>query len=310
MRPECFPRESLGYGRLVKIEDRAHKVHREQLAQPHELPASVLDSLPQLQAGQDLRDLLGHIRRAWRDHRPVVLGIGGHVIKCGLAPLIAELVRRGRVQAVAMNGGAAIHDAELAGWGMTSEFVDETLPTGEFGAVYETGRLFATALAQTPGHTVGWALGNALHEGAAPWADDSVLVAGARTQTPVIVHLSLGGDTIHFHPLVDLRRLAAASVDDLEVFAAVIADVVEGGVYLNCGSAVVLPELFGKLVTRAISTGRTARNLVTANFDMQDGYRPRTNVVRRPTFDGHGYTFLGQHEVVLALFLQVLLGVD
>ena len=307
--PTLFPRGDLSVGSRSSIKERPHKVHVADLAKPIPLPTSVLDGLPSLLAARELRTLLEAIRQSWRDGTPVVIGIGGHVVKCGLAPLVVELLRRGKITAVAMNGGAAVHDAELACWGATSEVVEDSLPQGSFGMVDETGALFAKAIGTYPDASLAEALGAEILTLPGPWRSVSILAAGQEHGVPVTVHTAVGADTVHFHPCLELPTLAKTLIVDLQVLSAIVEDLLNGGVYLNCGSAVLLPEIFLKLLNRARAATGDVGRLTTANFDMATPYRPLVNVVRRPPHpNGAGFNFIGQHETLLTLFLQVLLG--
>jgi hypothetical protein len=305
-----FARLPLGSAPTYSIAQRDHKVHLGDLATPMGLPIGVLDALPAILTAKDLRALVEGLGSRWAQRAPVLFGLGGHVVKCGLGPLVARLLEEDKITAVAMNGGAAIHDLELAFFGKTSEYVEVTLSLGQFGMVQETGELMAEALRHSPGVGLGESLGR-LIAASAPHSDVSVLGAAWRTGHPATVHLGLGADTVHYHPSVELSRLSEAAIVDLEVFGASILESLGGGAYINCGSAVLLPEIFLKLLNLARATRGDQGDLVTADFDMHPAYRAMTNVVLRPTA-GHprGYSFVGQHEVLLCIFLQLLLGLD
>jgi hypothetical protein len=303
-----FARIDLGSAPTYPIKERHHKVHMEDLATPSGLPTAVLEAFPSILAGRDLKALVDDIRARWARRAPVLLGFGGAVVKCGLGPLIARLLADDKLSAVAMNGGAAIHDLELAFFGETSEWVEATLPFGRFGMVEETGSLMVEALRKAPEAGLGESLGRMIAQ-CAPNAEVSVLATAWTTRHPATVHVALGADTVHYHPAMDLAQVSKAAVVDLEVFGGCIQAALDGGAYLNCGSAVLLPEVFVKLLNVARAIRGDEGDLVTADFDMQPAYRARTNVVARPTATrARGYGFVGQHELLLSLFLQVLLG--
>jgi hypothetical protein len=243
---------------------------------------------------------------ARRNGRPVVLAMGGHVVKVGLGPLIGRAMEAGLVTAVALNGGAAIHDLELALFGRTSEDVAANLPDGSFGMVRETGDAWCAAIARDGAEGLGHALGIAAN--AASNADISILAAASRLGIPVTVHAAIGAETVHSHPATDAAALGTASHLDFRRLAAVLADL-DGGVYLNLGSAVLLPEVFLKALNLARNvTGRPIDRFVAADLDMVRGYRPATNVVGRPVSGGGtGIQLTGHHEILVPLLLQLAL---
>jgi hypothetical protein len=233
--------------------------------------------------------------------------MGGHVIKTGISPLIIDLMQRGVVRAIALNGGASIHDLEIALIGATSEDVQAGLRDGSFGMWEETGRFYNRAVNERRGG-LGRRLGEALLAAQAPNGDLSVLATAAALGIPATVHLTLGADIVHMHPEADGARLGEATFEDFRLLAAVVADLGDGGVYLNVGSAVALPEVFLKALTVARNLGHRVEQFTTANFDMLSHYRPLQNVVRRPTEGvGQGFSLLGQHEVLLPLFYQAII---
>jgi hypothetical protein len=266
---------------------------------------ALLSSIPDILAGHDLRELVGAMRRARRDGRPLVWGIGGHVIKVGLTPLIVDLMDHGFVTALAMNGAAAIHDAEMALAGATSEDVAEGIRDGSFGMARETASVLngAAERAACDGIGLGEALGReltTLDHHAAP----SVVAAAHERSLPVTVHVAIGQDIVHMHPGADGAAIGAASMADFHLFAAVLAEL-SGGVYLNVGSAVAMPEVFLKALCLARNLGHRVEEFTTANFDMLAHYRPRVNVVQRP--GGHGIDLRGHHEIMVPLLRMGLL---
>jgi len=262
-------------------------------------------ALPDILAVKTLRAVTQAIVRAHRTNRPVIVGIGAHVIKVGLSPILTDLLERGIVTAVAMNGAGIIHDFELALMGHTSEEVDAEIDEGRFGMAEDTGRMLNEAIVggAKHGEGLGEAVGHYIHreKGRFPHRATSILAAGARIGVPVTVHVALGTDIIHMHPSADGAAIGATSLLDFRRLAAVVAGM-EGGVYLNIGSAVILPEVFLKTVSLGRNLGHPLSNITTVNMDFLSHYRPQTNVVRRPTQKGgRGYSLTGHHEIMLPL---------
>jgi len=264
-----------------------------------------LRSLPDILAVQTLRSVAKAIVAAHRRGKPVIVGIGAHVIKVGLAPIIVDLMERGIVTAVAMNGAGIIHDFELALMGHTSEEVDAEIDEGRFGMAEETGRMLNEAIARGAMNRggLGEAVGHYINRSKDqfPNRKTSILAIGARLGLPVTVHVALGTDIIHMHPSADGAAIGATSLLDFRRLAAVVAGM-EGGVYLNLGSAVILPEVFLKTVSLGRNLGHPLANITTVNMDFLSHYRPLTNVVRRPTQKGgKGYALTGHHEIMVPL---------
>ena len=277
-----------------------------------------LDSLPNILAAGDLRDLLAAIHRARKSRKAILWGIGGHAIKVGLGPILIDLLRRGFVSAVAMNGAALIHDFEIALAGNTSEDVEESLRGGRFGMAAETGQ-YLNEIAKLAARTrigYGEAAGQFLSSGniAPRHADASILAAAYRRRIPVTVHLAIGADIPHMHPAADGASLGAATHYDFRLFCALVQQMHPGGAYMNWGSAVLLPEVFLKAVSVVRNLGVPLRPITTANFDFVQHYRPLQNVVRRPTApvgntrgpESHGYAITGHHELLLPLIAAAL----
>jgi hypothetical protein len=270
-----------------------------------------LDTLPGILAGEDLRSVIAAVAAARKRRRAILWGIGGHVIKVGLAPVLADLLRRGYVSGLAMNGAALVHDLEIALAGKTSEHVEARLGPGQFGMAEETGRKYNEIAREAvrEGIGMGEAAGKLL---SGPWkarfAADSVLVAAYRAGVPVTVHVALGTDTPHMHPSADGAALGQASLTDFRLFCALVRGMHPGGVYLNWGSAVVLPEVFLKAVSAVRNLGTPLRPITTANFDFLQAYRGRENVVHRPTLAGNsrGYAITGHHEILMPLVAAAL----
>ncbi len=302
--------------KTVPVANRPNKVDASLLARPP-LPAdrsftAFLDALPSILAAQDLRYLVDQIVAARRGERAIVAMLGGHVIKVGLGPLLIALMRQRAITAIAMNGSAAIHDFELAAYGGTSEDVAAGLGDGTFGMAEETGREMNAALArgaQTQ-HGAGEALVEYLRARQhLPGRDVSVLLASAELGVPVTVHAAIGAEIIHQHPTADGAAIGATSHRDFKRLAAVLAGLDDGGVVLNLGSAVVMPEVFLKALTiaRNLNGGRP-KNFTACDCDMQRHYRPRVNVVERPTLaGGRGIQLTGHHEILVPLLAWAVL---
>jgi len=259
--------------------------------------ADFINSLPSIYAGRDLRALINDIVRAHRKKKTVAVAMGGHVIKVGCGPVIADLVDRGVVTAIAMNGAAAIHDYELSLIGETSEDVAETLQNGSFGMARETAEAFAQAALVG---SSGGGLGRAISEKALrnKHRKISLLAACARRGIPLTVHLSIGADITHMHPQVSGRDLGESTLIDFRILSGVVAGL-EGGVWMNLGSAVMMPEVFLKAVSVARNLGRPLKEFTTVNLDMIQHYRPKANVLARPK--GKAIAITGHHEILIPL---------
>lgn len=289
----------------VSLDDFASPVHEDSSLK------EFLQSLPNILAVQSLRELAARMRRARELNKPIIWGIGGHVVKTGLAPPIIDLMKRGFVNAIAANGSVLVHDAEIAMVGSTSEDVDATLGEGAFGGADETGKLLNRAAQQgaKDGIGLGEAMGNALVALKPQHGDSSLLCAAYLARVPFTAHVTIGGDVAHFHPNADGAALGATSHIDFRLLAELVRRMNGGGVYLNIGSAVVLPEVFLKCVTLVRNLGHELSDITTANFDFIQSYRPLTNVVRRPTANGagQGYSITGHHELTLPLLAAELI---
>lgn len=273
--------------------------------------AKFYSGLPDILAVKTLRAIVLAIASAHRARRPVIAGVGAHVIKVGLSPILTDLMAKGVVTAVAMNGAGIIHDFELALMGHTSEEVDAEIDDGRFGMAEETGRILNEAITRgaAAGEGLGEAIGNYINRqpGRFPNRATSILATGARLGLPVTVHVALGTDIIHMHPSADGAAIGATSLLDFRRLAAVVAGM-EGGVYLNVGSAVILPEVFLKTVSLGRNLGHALTNITTVNMDFLPHYRPQTNVVRRPTQKGgRGYSLTGHHEIMLPLLAAAVM---
>jgi len=301
--------------KTVPLQARGGKVRVADFAAVYRKDAGVagwLDSLPHILAGESFRAVVAAIAAARARNRAIIWGLGGHVIKCGLAPVLVDLMQRGYATAFAMNGAAAIHDFEIALAGHTSEDVEAVLPDGRFGAAEETGREMNAAIAAGDRDTLGMgeALGRRLDEIAATaFAPASLVLQAWRAATPVTVHVAVGTDTPHMHPAVDAAAIGSATHRDFRLLCSLVAGLHDGGVYLNVGSAVVLPEVFLKAVSAVRNLGHPLEDFTTVNLDFLQHYRPKLNVVERPhaKSGGAGYALTGHHEILVPLLAACLI---
>ncbi len=313
-----FPYEEFDLSgiRTYPLKSRQSKARVEDFARPGAVGASVgawLDGLPDILAASDLKAVVRALVEAKRHHEGgVVWGLGAHVIKTGLGPTLIDLMERGFVSALAVNGAAVIHDFEIALVGATSEDVDEALGPGRFGMAEETGRLLNAAVVDgvARGQGFGQAVTRFLADNQPQHARSSVLAAAGRLQMPVTVHVAIGTDIIHMHPAASGAAIGEGSLRDFRYFVSNVARL-EHGMYLNCGSAVVLPEVFLKAVALARNRGVALAGLTTVNLDFIRSYRPQTNVVARPTASGgRGYSLVGHHEIMIPLLAAAAIEVD
>ena len=299
------------------LTSRPSKVSLDDFAKPVKEDSSLKDylaSLPNILAVQNLRELSARIQRARRAQKPIIWGIGGHVIKTGLAPIIIDLMNRGFVTAIAGNGSVLVHDSEIAMVGSTSEDVDATLGEGIFGGANETGQLLNRAAQQGAKDQIGLgeATSRALVAMNPAHPDQSLLCAAFKARVPFTAHITIGGDICHFHPDVDGAAIGATTHTDFRLLGELVRRMNGGGVYLNIGSAVTLPEIFLKAVTLVRNLGHELTDITTANFDFIQSYRPITNVVRRPTANGagKGYSITGHHELTVPLLAACLISLE
>jgi hypothetical protein len=297
--------------KTVSLAERGGKVKQEHFARVYTRGAGLpglVETLPRILAADTLRAVVDAIASAREKRKPVIWAMGGHVIKCGLAPVLIDLMHRGLATSFAMNGSASIHDFEIALAGQTSEDVEAVLPDGRFGAAEETGREWNTALSADTG--AGEALGRALDR-LAPEAHRpaSLLLQAWRARVPVTVHIAIGTDTPHTHPAADPAILGSATHRDFRLFCSLVAALDNGGVFINAGSAVVMPEVFLKAVSCVRNLGFDLRNFTTVNLDFLQHYRPRVNVVERPHAQagGNGYALTGHHEIMIPLLAAALI---
>jgi hypothetical protein len=299
--------------KTYELHTRPSKVEVESFASPPSEVDSLddfLQKLPDVLAVRQMRGLSGRIRRAQDLKKPIIWGLGGHVIKTGLSPVLIDLMERGYVSALAVNGSVLVHDSEIALVGFTSEDVDATLGKGDFGAARETGEILNDAAAEAVKSDIGLgeAIGRELVSREPKYKEHSVLCAAYESRIPVTAHLAIGADIGHFHASCDGAALGAASHTDFRLICSLVREMNGGGVYVNYGSAVMLPEVFLKAVTVVKNLGSELRDITTANFDFIQHYRPATNVVRRPTADGagKGFSISGHHELTMPLLAAML----
>jgi hypothetical protein len=298
----------------IPIEERGGKVRLEHMGAPHRQGATLgewLERLPRILAADSLRAVVSAIAGARRKKRTILWGMGGHVIKCGLAPVFTDLMDRGFVTGLMMNGAATIHDFEIGISGATSEDVEAVLPDGRFGSAEETGREMNDAIrrAAEEGIGMGEALGRRISELVkAEYAGACLQAQAYRRRIPVTVHVAVGTDTPHTHPRAEGAAIGAASHHDFRLCCSLVRGLNDGGVYVNVGSAVVLPEVFLKAVSVVRNLGHPLADFTTVNFDFLQHYRPKANVVERPHAKrgGRGYAITGHHEIMIPLLAALL----
>jgi len=297
--------------RTYPLGSRVSKAHAEDFGRPFPAGgtfAEWLASLPSFLGARDLKQAATAIAAAKRSGRGVVWGIGAHVIKTGVSPIVVDLMERGFVSALAMNGAGIIHDFEIALAGATSEDVEASLGPGRFGMAAETAQLNdVIRRGAEAGQGIGQAVGAHLAALAPPFARHSLAASAHRLGIPLTVHVALGTDVIHMHPAASGAALGEASLRDFRYFTSFVARL-GGGVYLNCGSAVVLPEVFLKAVALARNQGADLAGLTTVNIDFIRHYRPQTNVVTRPVKgSGTGISLVGHHEILIPLLAAAVI---
>jgi hypothetical protein len=268
-----------------------------------------LESLPKMLAADGLLKVADEMGRAARAGKMIILGMGAHVIKVGLNPVVLDLMERGILKGLAMNGACIVHDMELALAGHTSEDVPAQLGKGRFGMAEETGRLLNEAIRSGAerGEGLGKAVGSMILKGDFPHKDFSLLARACALDLPATVHVAVGTDIIHCHPAADGSAIGKSSHLDFRIFAGLVARL-EEGVFINLGSAVILPEVFLKALSTVRNLGNEVKNLTTVNMDFVRQYRPMTNVVERPTLEGgKGYTLIGHHEIMFPLLAAAVI---
>lgn len=291
---------------------RKSRVEIELSASPHTRGAlfkTFMEGLPSFLAASDLKAVVRSIVEARRRQKPVVLGMGAHPIKVGVSPLIIDLMKRGIVTAIAANGACSIHDFELSLTGKTSEDVAQEVCTGAFGMARETGRELNTAIREgvKKGYGIGRSVGEYIFLKGKGLSGRSIFAEGYRLGIPTSVHVAIGTDIIHMHPSADGAMIGEGSLRDFRLLASVVADL-QGGVYINLGSAVIMPEVFLKALTVARNLGHRVENITTVNMDFIQHYRPRENVLTRPTLKkGRAYALTGHHEIMVPLLAAALI---
>jgi hypothetical protein len=296
------------------LADRKNKVTADMFGKASDGSDNVLgfiSKLPRILAGDNLRNLIRAINYARASNKAIVWGLGGHVIKVGLGPILNDLMEHGFVTAVAMNGSAAIHDFEVAMGGATSEEVGDVLGSGKFGMVRETAEQMNNAMNAAAGNGIGLgeALGQTIADGGTvfPYANISILAEAWKRKVPVTVHVAVGTDTIHAHPSASGEAIGKTSFHDFRLFSTVVQGLDGGGVYLNVGSAVLLPEVFLKAVSVVRNLGHSLEEFTTANLDFIQHYRPTQNVLKRPTQNsGQSIALTGHHEIMVPLLAAAL----
>jgi hypothetical protein len=298
--------------RLTTLSERHSKVNLKDFVKPMAAGASFaqfVKSLPDILAGSELKIAAWAMAEAFKNDRTIMLAMGGHPIKVGLGPLIITLLERGILSSISANGSVMVHDLEVALVGSTSEDVAQGLAKGDFGVTEETGRIInrAAAEAARTGLGLGGSLGTILNDIKPPCLQASVLAAAARLGVPCTIHVALGSDVYHIHPDFDAAAMGRASGDDFHTFCRLMATM-EGGVFLNLGSAVIMPEVFLKGLTLVRNQGYAAEHLTTINMDFIRQYRPTVNVVERPTRQsGCGINLVGHHEIMFPLLMNIVL---
>lgn len=295
---------------IYSVKDRPSKVEPSAFATRGKVDTKdLLDCLPDILKAADFKEFIQRCRIAIKDHRPIIIGLGGHVIKTGLAPLLIEMMEAGIVSCFVANGSVSIHDWELAFYGKTSEDVSKTLADGSFGMVFETTHGINSVITEASKAELGYgeALGKAILE-QAPHPENSLLAMAYKHNIPVTIHVGLGTDIVHQTPCADGKAIGDCSLRDFRILCQQIMALDEGGVFVDLGSAVVIPEVFLKALTVARNLSGSVKNFTTAVFDMNMQYRALENVVRRPVeTGGKGFYFIGHHEIMIPLWVKSIL---
>lgn len=298
--------------KTYSVKERISKVSAEKSALPHKKGDSFqefIKRLPGFLASQDLKSVAKAIVNAHKSHRPVILGMGAHPIKVGLSPLIIDLIERGIITAIAANGACIIHDFEIAYIAQTSEDVARELCTGDFGMARETGQMLNNAINNgvKKGDGIGYSVGEFIESSDFPFKSKSIFRQAYKAGIPATVHVAIGSDIIHMHPEADGCSIGEGSLRDFRLFTSVVADL-NGGVYINLGSAVILPEVFLKALTIARNLGNKVEDFTTVNMDFIQHYRPLENVLRRPTMiKGQCFALTGHHEIMFPLLSAMVI---
>jgi len=304
-----FPQDEI---QTYSLQSRKSKISIKEFSKPFSLKEGIdqfIESLPDILAGKDFKEFLSLMHKARRKRKAIIFALGGHVIKVGLNPLLIRLMEEGWISGLALNGAGIIHDFEIAYSGNTSEDVADQISRGRFGMARETGDLLNRAINSVKGQEVGLgaAVGEMIDSSDFPFKDFSILGAAHRLDIPTTVHVAIGTDTIHFFPLADGEALGGASLRDFFLFCSLLRNLDGGGVFINVGSAVILPEVFLKGVSYVRNRGVPLENFSTAVFDFVHQYRPYQNVVKRPLGKkGKGFYFIGHNEIMIPLLAASL----
>jgi len=307
-----YRQTSLKKIKTYSISRRKSKVSLSALAKAFakgETLKTFFDKLPDILAVKDFSAVVKAIVTARKNRRPVILGMGAHPVKVGLSPVIINLMERGIITALATNGACIIHDFELSFIGCTSEDVGEELCNGTFGMAEETGKYLNRAIQEgtKKGNGIGRSVGEMIQEGKFPYRERSIFANAFRLNIPVTVHIAIGTDIIHMHPKADGAAIGEGSFRDFKLFTSVVSDL-EGGVYINLGSAVILPEVFLKALTISRNLGNKVEHITTVNMDFIQHYRPQMNVLSRPTKGkGFSYALTGHHEIMFPLLAAAII---
>jgi len=299
--------------KTISIIDRASKVNINKFAKSYKKGMSFqnfFDSLPIILKGEELRELINHIIKGYLNGKPLIWMMGAHVIKCGLSPIVIDLLKRGIISAIALNGAGAIHDVETAFWGQTSEDVEKNLQDGTFGMSEDTAKILneTVLLKESKDLGFGEVLGKKISEDKPEFCNNSILANAYELDIPVTVHVAIGTDIVHQHQNANGAAIGERSLRDFRILAHVVSKISNGGVVLNIGSSVILPEVFLKALTVARNLDNSIDHFYTANFDMIQHYRPQVNVIRRPTISGgKGYNFTGHHELMIPLLAAAII---
>jgi deoxyhypusine synthase len=289
-----------------KVADRNSKVNIDEFAKVSNTNISgFLDGIPDILKGREIKELIDKTYTAYKAQKPIIIGIGGHVIKTGMSPLLIEMMRLGAIQGICCNGSVVIHDFEIACFGQTSENVSEALEDGSFGMATDTCDTLNEIIAQAykDGLGYGEAVGKFLSEREILHPELSLLKNAYEMNIPVTVHVAVGTDIVHQHETANGVAIGDCSMRDFRIFTHMVSELGDGGVFINFGSAVIIPEVFLKALTVCRNKGFGVKNITTAVFDMNTHYRPETNIVSRPVKSGgKGYYFVGHHEIMMPLF--------
>ncbi len=303
---------SLNKIKTYSLLKRKSKVNIASVANPHKKGkrfGEFLDSLPDILAAKDFKEVANAIIKARKNNRPVVLGMGAHPIKVGLSPIIIDLIEKNIITLIATNGACTVHDFELSFTGNTSEDVAEELTKGTFGMAKETGKYINNAITSgvKKGHGIGKSIGEMIYKSKFKFMNKSIFASAYKIGIPATVHVAVGTDIIHMHPAANGAAIGEGSLQDFKLFTSVVSDL-EGGVYINLGSAVILPEVFLKALTIARNLGHKVENITTVNMDFIQHYRPGQNVLKRPTINkGRAYALTGHHEIMFPLLAAAII---